>query len=72
LSSVTYCLNSPSIQKAPWHPLEEPVSMQLMGDEPAQMAEAARISEAKGAAIIDINIGLPGAQDRQRQNAARP
>ncbi|WP_421838281.1 tRNA dihydrouridine synthase DusB [Novosphingobium sp.] len=48
-----------SIQKAAWHPTEEPVSMQLMGNEPAQMAEAARISEAKGAAIIDINMGCP-------------
>ena len=48
-----------SIQKAAWHPTEEPVSMQLMGNEPAQMAEAARISEAKGAAIVDINMGCP-------------
>ena len=48
-----------SIQKAAWHPTEEPVSMQLMGNEPAQMAEAARISEANGAAIIDINMGCP-------------
>ena len=48
-----------SIQKAAWHPTEEPVSMQLMGNEPLQMAEAARISEAKGAAIIDINMGCP-------------
>ncbi|KUR71446.1 tRNA-dihydrouridine synthase [Novosphingobium fuchskuhlense] len=48
-----------SIQKAAWHPTEEPVSMQLMGNEPAQMAEAARISEDKGAAIIDINMGCP-------------
>ena len=48
-----------SIQKAAWHPLEEPVSMQLMGNEPAQMAEAAKLSEGKGAAIIDINMGCP-------------
>ncbi|WP_421847040.1 tRNA dihydrouridine synthase DusB [Novosphingobium sp.] len=48
-----------SIQKAAWHPTEEPVSMQLMGNEPSQMAEAARISEDKGAAIIDINMGCP-------------
>jgi tRNA-dihydrouridine synthase B len=48
-----------SVQKAAWHPLEEPVSMQLVGCEPAQMAEAAKLSEDKGAAIIDINMGCP-------------
>ncbi len=48
-----------SVQKAAWHPTEEPVSMQLMGNEPAQMAEAAKLSEDKGAAIIDINMGCP-------------
>ena len=48
-----------SIQKAEWHPSEEPVSMQLVGCDPASMAEAARIQEANGAAIIDINFGCP-------------
>lgn len=48
-----------SIQKAAWHPTEEPVSMQLVGCEPEQMAEAAKLSEDKGAAIIDINMGCP-------------
>lgn len=48
-----------SVQKAAWHPTEEPVSMQLMGNEPGQMAEAAKLSEDKGAAIIDINMGCP-------------
>lgn len=48
-----------SIQKAAWHLSEEPVSMQLVGCEPAQMAEAAKLSEDKGAAIIDINMGCP-------------
>ncbi|KLE35566.1 tRNA dihydrouridine synthase DusB [Aurantiacibacter luteus] len=48
-----------SIQKAEWHPTEEPVSMQLVGCDPASMAEAARIQEANGAAIIDINFGCP-------------
>ena len=48
-----------SIQKAAWHPIEEPVSMQLVGCEPDQMAEAAKLSEDKGAAIIDINMGCP-------------
>ncbi|MFA7587392.1 MAG: tRNA dihydrouridine synthase DusB [Novosphingobium sp.] len=48
-----------SIQKAAWDAIEEPVSMQLVGCEPEQMAEAARLSEDRGAAIIDINMGCP-------------
>jgi tRNA-dihydrouridine synthase B len=48
-----------SIQKAAWDPMEEPVSMQLVGCEPDQMAEAAKIAADKGASIIDINMGCP-------------
>lgn len=48
-----------SLQKAAWHPAEEPVSMQLAGCEPGRMAEAAKLNEARGAAIIDINMGCP-------------
>ena len=48
-----------SIQKAAWAPAEEPVSMQLVGCDPASMAEAARLQEGQGAAIIDINFGCP-------------
>ncbi len=48
-----------SLQKAAWHPLEEPVSMQLAGCDPDEMAEAAKLNEARGAAIIDINMGCP-------------
>lgn len=48
-----------SRQKAAWHPSEEPVSMQLAGCEPERMAEAAKLNEQKGAAIIDINMGCP-------------
>ncbi|MBM7406492.1 MULTISPECIES: tRNA dihydrouridine synthase DusB [Sphingomonas] len=48
-----------SIQKAAWDPAEEPVSMQLVGCTPAEMAEAAKLSEERGAAIIDINMGCP-------------
>ncbi len=48
-----------SIQKAAWDPVEEPVSMQLVGCEPAEMAEAAKLNEDRGAAIIDINMGCP-------------
>jgi tRNA-dihydrouridine synthase len=48
-----------SVQKAMWDPREEPVSMQLVGCEPAQMGDAARLVEDRGAAIIDINMGCP-------------
>ncbi|MFA6220284.1 MAG: tRNA dihydrouridine synthase DusB [Erythrobacter sp.] len=48
-----------SLQKAEWDPIEEPVSMQLVGCDPASMAEAARLQEGNGAAIIDINFGCP-------------
>ncbi len=48
-----------SLQKAAWDPVEEPVSMQLAGCEPRVMAEAARLNEQRGAAIIDINMGCP-------------
>ncbi|MEN7537223.1 tRNA dihydrouridine synthase DusB [Aurantiacibacter flavus] len=48
-----------SVQKAAWHATEEPVSMQLVGCDPASMAEAAKLQEGNGAAIIDINFGCP-------------
>jgi tRNA-dihydrouridine synthase B len=48
-----------SLQKAMWDPAEEPVSMQLAGCEPHVMAEAAKLNEQRGAAIIDINMGCP-------------
>jgi tRNA-dihydrouridine synthase B len=48
-----------SLQKAAWDPVEEPVSLQLAGCEPAEMAEAARLNADRGAAIIDINMGCP-------------
>jgi len=48
-----------SLQKALWDPVEEPVSLQLAGCEPQVMAEAAKLNEQRGAAIIDINMGCP-------------
>jgi tRNA-dihydrouridine synthase B len=48
-----------SLQKALWDPSEQPVSLQLAGCEPHVMAEAAKLNEDRGAAIIDINMGCP-------------
>ncbi len=48
-----------SLQKFAWDPVEEPVSMQLVGCTPYEMAEAAKLSEDRGAAIVDINMGCP-------------
>ena len=48
-----------SLQKAAWDALEEPVSLQLAGCSPAEMAEAAKLNADRGAAIIDINMGCP-------------
>jgi tRNA-dihydrouridine synthase B len=48
-----------SLQKSLWDPSEEPVSMQLAGCEPRVVAEAAKLNEQRGAAIIDINMGCP-------------
>lgn len=60
---------------------ETPLVVQLAGCEPAIMAEAARLNEDRGAAIIDINMGCPvkkvvsswagSALMRDEENAAR-
>lgn len=38
---------------------EHPMSVQLAGCEPDVMAEAAKLNEGRGAALIDINMGCP-------------
>src|SRR6185295_13367593 len=38
---------------------DEPRSIQIVGTDPARMAEAARLNVERGAQIIDINMGCP-------------
>jgi tRNA-dihydrouridine synthase B len=38
---------------------ESPIAVQLAGTDPEVMAEAAKMNEARGADIIDINMGCP-------------
>ncbi len=38
---------------------EHPIALQIFGSEPAQAAEAARMAEATGADVVDLNLGCP-------------
>lgn len=44
------------IRTADW---DHPLGMQLVGRDPALMAEAARVLEGSGADVIDVNLGCP-------------
>jgi tRNA-dihydrouridine synthase B len=48
-----------SLRMAANSPEEFPMAVQLAGCEPEVMAEAAKLNEDRGAAIIDINFGCP-------------
>ncbi len=51
--------NRQSLLMAKNTPEEFPMAVQLAGCEPAVMAEAAKLNEDRGAALIDINFGCP-------------
>jgi tRNA-dihydrouridine synthase B len=60
LTSDTRLWSSPKSRRRMDHEGEpEPRVVQLAGSEPAALAEAARLNEALGAQIIDINMGCP-------------
>src|SRR5215813_14202339 len=48
-----------SLKMAENSPEEFPMAVQLAGCEPEVMAEAAKLNEDRGAAVIDINFGCP-------------
>jgi len=48
-----------SLRLASGSPEEAPLAVQLAGCEPEAMAEAARLNQDRGAALIDINFGCP-------------
>jgi tRNA-dihydrouridine synthase B len=48
-----------TLKMAEKSPEEFPMAVQLAGIDPRVMAEAAKLNEAKGAHVIDINMGCP-------------
>lgn len=46
-----------TLRKMRIHPDERPLGIQIFGGEPETMAETARIAEAMGADLLDINMG---------------
>jgi tRNA-dihydrouridine synthase B len=51
--------NRQTLRMAQHVPEEQPMAVQLAGCEPAVMAEAAKLNEDRGAALIDISFGCP-------------
>ena len=43
-------------------PIEHPLSLQLGGDDPAELAECARIAEDRGYDEVNINVGCPSSR----------
>ena len=51
--------NRQTLRMVQTEPEEFPMSVQLAGCEPEVMAEAAKLNEDRGAAIVDLNFGCP-------------
>jgi len=47
------------LEKLPFEETERPISIQVYGSRPEAMAEAARMVEASGAEVCDVNMGCP-------------
>lgn len=45
-----------------YHPAEHPISLQVGGDDPAALAECARIAEGWGYDEINLNVGCPSSR----------
>jgi tRNA-dihydrouridine synthase B len=60
LSAQAICHKSPkTLNLLKFFEDERPVSSQIMGADPEPMAEAAKIVEAHGAEVVDVNAGCP-------------
>lgn len=53
-----------------FRPLEHPISIQLFGADPGRMAESARMAEALGADVVDVNCGCPAPKVTKRGGGA--
>jgi tRNA-dihydrouridine synthase A len=60
-------LRGPTDQLLKFEDIEHPISLQVGGDDPTQLAECARIAEERGFDEININVGCPS--DRVQSGA---
>lgn len=52
-------LRGPTDQLLAYDPIEHPISLQVGGDDPVQLAQCAQIAEDRGFDEININVGCP-------------
>ena len=50
------------LRLAEFDPEERPISIQIYGKDPTEMAESAKVLQDLGASIVDINMGCPSKQ----------